>query len=186
MQPRTFPFLKLPLEIRFKIYRELLVKPSGWIRIGKPHYWRNPYGLSILRLNHQIYEEATPILYSENRAVLYITRCSEKDWENPTRNLLKRDDTTCGIPLSSKSRRSWMGADADPGRIYPHIIASLMELRIRFKLSDNWSHVELMTKRLRNVLQAISGYLDDDQGCLTLDFYRPKPTYVMELLRILL
>ncbi|KAI9715481.1 MAG: hypothetical protein M1812_005957 [Candelaria pacifica] len=87
----TFPFLKLPPEIRNQIYRLVLVYPStvlslqvtmpnlSGIRTGRKefrlqrccYHWQPPWlppqvVLSILNVNRQVYKEAMPIFYHEN------------------------------------------------------------------------------------------------------------------------
>lgn len=67
-------FLSLPTEIRLKIYSELLVLSKAIIFTGHYSYLLpfmfqpKGYGLYpvLLRLNKQIYREASPILYSNN------------------------------------------------------------------------------------------------------------------------
>lgn len=66
------PFLRLPAEIRRMIYRYILVSQSGTI-YGSPLYsaaldvdWDSSKGIALLRTCHQVYEEASAILYGEN------------------------------------------------------------------------------------------------------------------------
>ena len=61
--PRSFTFTDFAGEIRNKIYRECLLI-DRWTLATNPSSW----GLSpnILRLNHQIYNEASTVLWSEN------------------------------------------------------------------------------------------------------------------------
>jgi len=66
------PFLRLPAEIRRMIYRYVLVSPSGTI-YSNPFYsptvsldWNFLKGIALLRTCHQVYEEASAILYGEN------------------------------------------------------------------------------------------------------------------------
>ncbi|KAL9066995.1 MAG: hypothetical protein Q9157_006957 [Trypethelium eluteriae] len=63
---RQFRFMDLPLELRMEIYRFVLPKKIGWIRMSWlqqfPGHHASP-NLSILRLNRQVYFEAKESLY---------------------------------------------------------------------------------------------------------------------------
>ena len=80
------PFLRLPLEIRRMIYRDLLIPPSGtidllqsWdysskarIRFRQQGPWIEWTYTEILRANRQLHDEATPMLYEEGTIHLHI------------------------------------------------------------------------------------------------------------------
>ena len=81
----SFPFLSLPLEIRWKVYAELLVPPSGTIDLS--YTWVYSFGPrlrfdqqgpyvepSILSVNKQISAEASRVLHRE--ALLHLS-CDE-------------------------------------------------------------------------------------------------------------
>ncbi|KAI9707621.1 MAG: hypothetical protein M1836_000582 [Candelina mexicana] len=60
--PKTFPFLRLPPELRNKVYRCLLVSTKTFtvgLRFGS-------FDTSLLSVNKQIHEEASGIFYEEN------------------------------------------------------------------------------------------------------------------------
>lgn len=85
-----FPFLSLPLELRIKVYRYVLVSelkysyhPNLWrpiaadgnvFRIG---YFESDTVLPLLLANHQINSEAIPVLYGENTFFLRISVFSD-------------------------------------------------------------------------------------------------------------
>jgi hypothetical protein len=86
-QPGVFPFLTLPFEIRLKIYGILFSRSSpihprsitsfgsgnldgtGLIRPGQS-VMRLP--VELFRVNHQVYEKASTVLWSENRILLML------------------------------------------------------------------------------------------------------------------
>ncbi|KAH0538380.1 hypothetical protein FGG08_005029 [Glutinoglossum americanum] len=71
----SFPFLRLPPEIRNKIYRYLLTTTSTIASPHRPpqHAIRNGLTPALLAANRQIHSEAQRILYRENRAEIYVS-----------------------------------------------------------------------------------------------------------------
>ncbi|KAI9717357.1 MAG: hypothetical protein M1828_007245 [Chrysothrix sp. TS-e1954] len=73
---RPFTFLKLPVEIRTMVYRQLLIHHRGFVRLfdrnmpamdqRKPPRIHN----SVLRICRQVHDEAVRVLYSENTFIL--------------------------------------------------------------------------------------------------------------------
>ncbi|KAI9665654.1 MAG: hypothetical protein M1821_003588 [Bathelium mastoideum] len=62
--PPTFPFLKLPTELRLKVYRFLFPdKPVSYEREALLREDEEPCYMEILRTSRSIYQEATEILY---------------------------------------------------------------------------------------------------------------------------
>lgn len=71
---QTFPFLKLPAELRNKIYRSLLVFDRALVpfRIRVPHNFDRDLrriDVAIIRVNKQVYSEACAIWLEENEFV---------------------------------------------------------------------------------------------------------------------
>lgn len=65
--PKTVDFLDLSLEVRDQIYRELLFQPIGYGAARRRHKFET----SILRVNKQIHQEASRVLYEENVWVVF-------------------------------------------------------------------------------------------------------------------
>lgn len=63
----TVGFLDLSLELRNQIYRELLFQPIGYGAARRRHKFET----SILRVNKQIHQEASRVLYEENAWVVF-------------------------------------------------------------------------------------------------------------------
>ena len=80
----TFPFMKLPTELRLKVYRELL-KPRNDLRMKFHELGMNHLHPNILRTCHQVYEEAMEVLYGEN--IFYVHYI---DRNNPNASRVKR------------------------------------------------------------------------------------------------
>ena len=69
--PNTVGFLDLSRELRDQVYRELLFQPIGYGAARQRHKFET----SILRVNEQIYQEASKVLYEENAWVVFEIRC---------------------------------------------------------------------------------------------------------------
>lgn len=67
----TVDFSELSLELRDQIYRELLYQPIGYGAARRRHKFET----SILRVNKQIHQEASRVLYEENAWVVFEMRC---------------------------------------------------------------------------------------------------------------
>ena len=74
-QPETSPFLALPLELRYAIYRHCLISPSGKVEVvsnylgtqkPRPIRFYTVRNLSLLEANRQIRAEASEQFYAEN------------------------------------------------------------------------------------------------------------------------
>ena len=65
--PKTVGLLDLSLEVRDQIYRELLFQPIGYGAARRRHKFET----SILRVNEQIHQEASRVLYEENAWVVF-------------------------------------------------------------------------------------------------------------------
>ncbi|PGH16929.1 hypothetical protein AJ80_04997 [Polytolypa hystricis UAMH7299] len=102
----TFPFLRLPRELRDRVYKELLTRPDHdelWIRFSprnevwwdatrycrcrgkREQLWATLLSLEILQTNKQVYAEAMRVLYGRNkvwidappsRVIEFLTRLS--------------------------------------------------------------------------------------------------------------
>ena len=73
---KTVGFSDLSLELRDQIYRELLYQPIGYGAARR----RRKFETSILRVNKQIHQEASRVLYEENAWVVFEIR-SLSGWE---------------------------------------------------------------------------------------------------------
>lgn len=62
-------FLDLPGELRNEIYKLLLVSQTAFISVHRPHSQETIAG-NILRVNKQIYNEASSVLYGGNTFIL--------------------------------------------------------------------------------------------------------------------
>lgn len=86
-----FPFLRLPLELRLKIYRHVLI--SDIVYPSRTHLWRPVAAdsgifqigyftqnsvIPLLLANHQIYAEAAPVLYGENIFVVHVSGLTDE------------------------------------------------------------------------------------------------------------
>lgn len=69
--PKTVGFLDLSLEVRDQIYRELLFQPIAYGGARRRHKFET----SILRVNEQIHQEASRVLYEENAWVVFEIHC---------------------------------------------------------------------------------------------------------------
>ena len=69
-ESKTVGFLDLSLEVRDQIYRELLFQPIGYGAARRRHKFKT----SILRVNEQIHQEASRVLYEENAWVIFELR----------------------------------------------------------------------------------------------------------------
>jgi hypothetical protein len=75
----SFPFLKLPAELRVYIYRELLSR-----RLTSIHAYRQArFDPAILRANKQVFAEASHVLYTENDFI--VLRVSTHEGHSDTR-----------------------------------------------------------------------------------------------------
>lgn len=66
MPEQSCHFLRIPPELRLKIYRLLLKSERPCIRLTKGYDCGFSTGVSILRASHLIYQEASDVLYGEN------------------------------------------------------------------------------------------------------------------------
>ncbi len=69
--PKTVGILDLSRELRDKIYRELLIRPTDHAAATRRHKFET----SVLRVNKQIHREASKVLYEENAWVVFEMRC---------------------------------------------------------------------------------------------------------------
>src|SRR6267378_3922920 len=81
----TFPLMKLPLEIRNRVYRELLLSENSLRMVDLESADINGLHPVILRTCRQVYNEATKVLYEENEF-----RIRRVDRSNPNVSRLRR------------------------------------------------------------------------------------------------
>jgi hypothetical protein len=79
----TFPLMKLPLELRARVYRELLLSENSLRMVESADI--NGLHPAILRTCRQVYKEATKVLYEENEF-----RIRRVDRSNPNVSRLRR------------------------------------------------------------------------------------------------
>lgn len=75
-------FLAFPREIRDQIYKDMLHKPPNGAKYFKSHGWQlsHQFNFAVLRLNKQINEEASQIVYAELSLVLPVITSWSPEW----------------------------------------------------------------------------------------------------------
>ena len=92
---QPFPFMKLPIELRLEVYRELLRSEDPVYR--KKNIWPgNHLHPNILQTCRQVYDEAKEVLYGENLFSLY-----KNNPGDPNASRVKRARAFIGISHSS-------------------------------------------------------------------------------------
>ena len=85
MKTQPFPFMKLPIELRLEVYRELLRSDDEFEVDRMKSIWSiNHLHSNILQTCRQVYDEAVEVLYGENIFSLYY------DPGNPIASRVKR------------------------------------------------------------------------------------------------
>ncbi|MCJ1379258.1 hypothetical protein MMC17_002359 [Xylographa soralifera] len=139
--PQPFPFLALPLELRMIVYRELLSPNEERPLLLYHDQSGRPEMLdvhpSILRVNSQIYIEASPILYDLN--IFKIDLSSMVPRHSPGLDLpevrsdhlsLFRSDTAPNNLLVKPNGRCVPVHSRSSGLIYPHCFQRLRHLEL--------------------------------------------------------
>ena len=80
-EERVFQFFKLPAEVRNIIYRFCL--PSAPIRLQRHNYDEEWYLNNLCYTNHEMYTEASRILYSKGRFLPGVNRATLPNLANP-------------------------------------------------------------------------------------------------------
>ena len=80
-EERVFHFFKLPAEVRNIIYQFCL--PSAPIRLQRHTYDEEWYLNNLRYTNHEMYTEASHILYSNSRFLLEVNRATLANLANP-------------------------------------------------------------------------------------------------------
>ena len=77
-------FLSFPREIRDQIYEDMLSKPPKPLKYFKTHGWQlsHKFNFAVLRVNKQIKEEASEIVYAELSLVLPVMSSWAPEWAN--------------------------------------------------------------------------------------------------------
>lgn len=88
-----FPFMKLPIELRRQVYRQLLVSDEDYLGMNFPGNTLYP---NILQTCHQVHSEGAEVLYGENVfSIIVINRSSPyMSWvRRTTTGVFKTDET---------------------------------------------------------------------------------------------
>lgn len=65
---QTFPFMRLPIELRFMIYKEFF-NQSGHVLLVSEKHSDNEKIIPLFRASEEIFHEAAPILYSHSQMI---------------------------------------------------------------------------------------------------------------------
>ncbi|KAF2097963.1 hypothetical protein NA57DRAFT_76762 [Rhizodiscina lignyota] len=149
---RKFNFLELPGEIRNMIYGHLVI-PRSITKVlllsackcaptWKPGLWR-PLDLTILRVNRQVHDEATSLLYKEATVTCDLYG-RKSDGNNPSRKRCNR----CGSHLNACFSTLPLDIIAQFQRI-----DLTVKLGPDFPLREEWRHLEEVLKRFVRALE---------------------------------
>ena len=141
----TSPFLALPLEIRLQIYEQLLSPDPQ--RVYTLYHDRHGRALpkgsidpNILQVNQQIHSEAVPILYENNKYLIYlatpvITQCTGGNYRDRMVDPadLFRADTNDLVEIADGADVSSSQSPIErskAGIIYPHCFKRLRQINL--------------------------------------------------------
>ena len=174
-----FPILKLPVEVRLHIYRELLIQPSSFEPMlcscysERHQYWKDRGSINpaVLRTCKLAYAEAYPILYRENTFQLFCKYHGHAAYERGLRNtpfivphrnsapLLHRAVTDLDVKITS-SDNFYPSVFERVKYDYPNIRQLIVRTTNYRNLLD-YSYLELTFKWVQLTSRSLRRYLLD-------------------------
>ncbi|MCJ1256288.1 hypothetical protein MMC24_004109 [Lignoscripta atroalba] len=149
-RPPTFPFLRLPLELRIMVYGLLMQPPDDnavYVYTCRPNIC--PISTPMLYVNRQIHGEASAILYDQNTLNL--------EGVGPGSRPLIRTDRNVGLTRRLRSGRL-MSTTKFTGEIYPHVLERFHKIRVTVWVSFcmlSSRHFNFVPPNLKEVFEVL-------------------------------